>query len=187
MGRIGLLLALPAWALPAASGAQEYCVSCSEPKALYRCVIDGAQPQGGQPLQMLCVTAMAKAGGHATCSVKRGTVFDCDGPVKRVPWSAMNAPPAAAPVPPPPAPAAAEQPLALPAGAQAEPAVATKPDAQEPPQTVVEMAKRANQQTADQMKKAGENITQGAKSMGDAVGNAAKKTLDCMTSLFTRC
>src|SRR5436190_14434783 len=77
---LGLLLAL-------ASGtavAQEYCVACSEPNGLYRCVIDGAQPRGGQSLQLLCVTAMAKEGGHATCSVKRGTVFDCDGPVKRI-------------------------------------------------------------------------------------------------------
>ena len=57
------LLLSPLFAgLGAAATAQEYCVVCSEPTALYRCVIDGAQPQGGQPLQMLCVTAMAKAG-----------------------------------------------------------------------------------------------------------------------------
>jgi len=37
------------------------------------------------------------------------------------------------------------------------------------------------------MKKAGENLKEGAKSMGDAMSNATKKTWDCMTSLFTRC
>src|SRR5215470_19687770 len=92
MERLGPLLGLLVFALASAAGAQEFCVACSEPSALYRCVIDGAQPQGGQPLQMLGVTAMAKAGGHGTCTVKRGTVFDCDGPVKRVPWAASNAP-----------------------------------------------------------------------------------------------
>ena len=169
--RMKLLLALLFAALGAAAAAQEYCVVCSEPNALYRCVIDGAQPQGGQPLQMLCVTAMAKAGGHSTCTVKRGTVFDCDAPVRRVPWTASNAPAATAP------------------GASAAPADpgSTKGSPEDPPQTVVEMAKRANQQTSDQMKKAGENLKEGAKSMGDAMSNATKKTWDCMTSLFTRC
>ena len=169
--RIKLWLSSLFAVLGAAAAAQEYCVACSEPNALYRCVIDGAQPQGGQPLQMLCVTAMAKAGGHTTCSVKRGTIFDCDAPVRRVPWTASNAPAATAP----PGPSAA----------QADPG--TKGSPEDPPQTVVEMAKRANQQTADQMKKAGENLKEGAKSMGDAMSNATKKTWDCMTSLFTRC
>jgi hypothetical protein len=57
----------------------------------------------------------------------------------------------------------------------------TNPD--EPPKTLAEMAKRANEQTAEQMKKAGEN----AKSAGDAIGNATKKTWDCMFSLFKQC
>jgi hypothetical protein len=160
---LGLLLAL-------ASGtavAQEYCVACSEPNGLYRCVIDGAQPRGGQSLQLLCVTAMAKEGGHATCSVKRGTVFDCDGPVKRIPWAALDAgpqpqpsePPTSAP-PPKPAPAAAPGPAA--------------PDA--PPQTMVNLAKQANEKTTEQMKKAGETVKE-----------ATKKTWDCVFSFFTRC
>ena len=167
MERLGPSLGLWILALASAAGAQEFCVACSEPSAVYRCVIDGAQPQGGQPLQMLCVTAMAKAGGHGTCSVKRGTVFDCDGAVKHVPWAALNAPPLAA-APPAPAPA--------PTPPRPEAAAAPDPTSEGPPQTVVEMAKRANQQTSDQMKKAGENLSQGA-----------KKTWDCMTSLFTRC
>src|SRR5215470_11276161 len=72
---LAFLLALAA----GSAEGQEFCVACSDPPGIYRCVIDGAQPRGGQSLQMLCVTAMAKEGGHATCSVKRGTVFDCGG------------------------------------------------------------------------------------------------------------
>src|SRR5262245_12908701 len=101
---LSLLLALGA----GSAEGQEFCVACSDPPSIYRCVIDGAQPRGGQSLQMLCVTAMAKEGGHATCSVKRGTVFDCDGAVKRLSWSAgepLSQPEASALREPPAAPA----------------------------------------------------------------------------------
>jgi hypothetical protein len=168
MGRVGYpvgaVLIAQAVLLIGQAAAQEYCVACSGPNAVYRCVIDGAQPRGGQPLQMLCVTAMAKQGGHATCSVTRGTVFECDGPVKRVPW----APVGAAPQPQP-----AEQPPAQP-GTRPEPAAGRgpAPAPEAPPQTMVDLAKQANEKAAEQMKKAGE---------------ATKKTWDCMFSLFTRC
>jgi hypothetical protein len=155
--------------------AQEYCVACSEPAGLYRCIIEGAQPRGGQSLQMLCVTAMAKEGRHATCSVKRGTVFECDGAVKRVPWAALNsgppqeasrpanAQPAPAPAPPPPS--------------KAEPAAGPGPAPDPPPpQTMVDLAKQANEKATAQMKKAGENIQE-----------TSKKTWNCVFSLFTRC
>jgi hypothetical protein len=176
MGHIGcatgLALVAAAALTPGAVVAQEYCVICSEPHGLYRCVIDGAQPRGGQSLQMLCVTAMAKEGGHATCSVKRGTVFECDAAVKRVPWAALDAgrqqdgagarvpPPSAAPAPPP----------------RTEPADSASPAPSAPPQTVVDLAKQANEQAVEQVKKA-----------GDTVKDATKKTWDCMLSLFTRC
>lgn len=161
-----LVLGLICCAMTGRAVAQEYCVSCTEPNAVYRCVIEGAQPGGSQPLQVLCITTMAKQGGHATCSVKRGTVFDCDGPVKRIPWAALNAPPAPAPgqqtaVQPPPAPG---------------PTADTKPDGGEPPKTVLEMAKRANEKTAAQLKQANEKMKA-----------QAKKTWECVSSFFTRC
>jgi hypothetical protein len=176
MGRVGnpvgaVLTALVVLSVGQAL-AQEYCVACSGPDALYRCVIDGAQPRGGQPLQMLCVTAMAKQGGHATCRVTRGTVFDCDAPVKRVPWAPVGAAPPSEPAPSPMAqPAAKPEPAT---GAGPGPAPAPAPEA--PPQTMVDLAKQANEKAAEQMKKA-----------GDSVKDATKKTWDCMFSLFTRC
>jgi len=106
----GLVSAGLLGALAASAEAQEYCVACSQPDGLYRCVIDGAQPRGGQSLQMLCVTAMAKEGRHATCSVKRATVFECDAAVKHVPWAALDSGPQAETSLPPPV-----QPLPKPA------------------------------------------------------------------------
>jgi hypothetical protein len=151
------------------AAAQEYCVACTGPDALYRCVIEGARPGGAQPLQVLCLTAMAKEGGHATCSIKRGTVFQCDGKVKRVPFSddAQSPPNGVA------ATAKAKLPgeAAAPAGTQRE------------PQTVVELAKRAGEATGEQMKKAQEDMKTSVKT----TGNAAKKAWDCLISFFTRC
>jgi hypothetical protein len=162
--RISILTVFVALTLIGAAEAQEYCVACTEPGATYRCIIEGAQPGGGS-LQMLCVTTLARDGNHATCSVKGGTVFDCNGPVKRIPWTATDAQPVG------------------PGKAAAEPPPKAKPKADDPPQTVVEMAKRANEKTAEQMKKANDNMKDAAKSVGDAT----KKTWECMISLFTRC
>ena len=169
--RLGLGLGALAALATAPARAQEYCVSCSEPAGLYRCVIEGAQPRGGQSLQMLCVTAMAKEGGHATCSVKRGTIFDCDATVKRIPWAAIESAPPVDTAQPPPAPAA--QPAAAPVG--------PAPDA--PPQTMVDLAKQANEKTAEQVQKAGQSVKQA----GETVKEATKKTWDCVFSFFTRC
>jgi hypothetical protein len=60
-------------------------------------------------------------------------------------------------------------------------------DPNEPPKTIAEMAKRANEQTADQMKKANDNVKESFKSTGDAIGNATKKSWNCLTSLFKEC
>lgn len=147
--------------------AQEYCIACTQPNAVYRCIIDGARPGGSQPLQMLCVTAMLKEGRHSSCSPKSGTVFDCNGPVKRVSWAAHNASTV-----PPPKPEMPKQP-------------AKAPD--QPPRTIEEMAKRANEKTAEDLKKADETLKDQANTVGQNLGEATKKTWQCVTTLFTRC
>ena len=174
------LPALLCCALGAQADAQEYCVACTGPNAVYRCVIEGAQPGGSQPLQMMCITAMARQGGHATCGIKRGTVFDCDGAVKRIPWSALSPP--AQPQPAAPGKQSAVQPAPTPG-----PAADPKSDPDEPPKTVLEMAKRANEKTAEQFQKNNETMKEQAKATGDAFAKATKKTWDCLSSLFTRC
>jgi hypothetical protein len=177
MGRIGYLVGVGLGSLVISvageAAAQEYCVACTEPNGLYRCVIDRAQPRGGQSLQMLCVTAMAKNGGHATCSVKRATVFECDGAVKHVPWAALDSgPQPETPLPP------AVQPAPKPV-----PATAPSPAPDAPPQTMVDLAKQANEKTVEQVKKAGETVKQA----GESVKEATKKTWDCVFSFFSRC
>lgn len=161
-------------ALIARADAQEYCVSCTGPSGIYRCIIEGAKPGGKQPLQTLCVTAMAKEGKHASCALKGGTVFDCNGPIKRVPWSAYNEPNPKGSVP------EAAKP-------QAAPAAAPPSDPNQPPGTIEEMAKRANQQTAEQIKKTNEDVKDQMETFGSKVGDTTKKTWRCISSFFTRC
>ena len=139
-------------------GAQEYCVACEGPPAIYRCIIENARP-GGVPLQTFCINSMTKLGSHARCGVKGGTVFDCDGQVKRVPWSAQGEA-QKAPNPPPQVKAGA--------------------DPQQPPQTVEEMARRAKETP-------NEGAKEKSRTLGENIGDATKKTWRCVTSLFSRC
>lgn len=152
---------LVAAAAPSYAIAQEYCVACTEPSALYRCVIDDARPGVASSLQVACISRIARDGGHGQCAVKRGvTVFECDGIVKRISLAAEpvqpqpTAPPQVGAPPPAPAPAAAPQP------------------ADGPPKTVAEMAKRAKADSDRQWEK---------------TGNFFKKSLGCIASLFTKC
>ena len=147
--------------------AQEYCVACTQPNAVYRCIIEDARP-GGQSLTRLCLTALTKDGGHANCSVKGGTVFDCNGPIKRVPWTAQETGRVAEPAGQAPA-------------SQAVPAAKSAPKGE--PKTVVDLVKRANENS----QKANEDMKDQAQSAGEAIGKATKKTWECMWSLFSRC
>lgn len=137
------------------ASAQEYCVSCADPVATYRCIIDDARAASGTPLQMLCVTQMAERGKHATCAIKRVTVLECDGAIARItlPHIADPVSAATATTPPPPP----------------QPAPKT-------PDTLVGVVEEA-----------GKASKEGLKSAGKAIGDGAKKTWNCMTSLFSKC
>jgi len=165
-------LVLLCWPLSSAA-AQEFCVSCTEPNAVYRCSIQDGRPGGAQPLQLRCVTALAKEGGHAACSIKHGTVFDCDGPLKRIPFSDSDSPPPAS------------QAEAGKSAEASQPAQTQSPQTE--PRTIVELAKQASDATSDQVKKAGQSVAYSAKTAGEVVVDAMKKSWECVSSLFFRC
>ena len=83
--RAALMLLVLSIAAPAAS-AQEYCVICSGPDAKYRCSI-GGEPSiaaGASRGQLLCITELARTGGHASCSVGRNSAEPCEGEPRTV-------------------------------------------------------------------------------------------------------
>ncbi len=155
-------------ALVSVVSAQEYCVACSEPAAVYRCVIDGVNPGLGQPLTMVCLTRMAAEGGHASCAVRTGTVFECAGPIRRVRAAAVD---------PQPAGSTAQSGRAQPQNSRAADGAAGPPPT-EPgaPKTVEEMAQRMAKSAPDDVSKA-----------GNAISNAAKSSWRCLSSFFKAC
>lgn len=174
MMRLGRSLALTAMAISALSmpaAAAEYCVTCANPPAMYRCAIAGtpAEP-GSDPGQSLaCIQQLATGGKHETCLVSKSAPFPCPGELRTI---------EAQLTPPPTQPAANGTPAA-----EGDVAKPTSPPPKAVPHTVEELAKQAVEQTKTGIDKAGEATGKA----GSAIGNAMKKTWDCLSTLFTGC
>lgn len=202
----------------AGAAAHDLCVSCNGPAQTYRCQIVGAQGAAigatDPRAQVLCITEIARQGGHETCTVDRGKADACDGQVKVITppdegfAAAVERPPmavethretAAVPATPGLLP-----PKAAMAPAEGEPrtveemvdksGTSPKTGLQKAGQTIAKTANSAGEAVSDTAKAAGEAVTGTAKSASDAVGQAgsavggaAKKSWDCVTSLFKKC
>ena len=152
----GLLAAGRAWA------AGEVCVTCKGPDASYRCKLEGSgalDPSrvGDRVAQFICVSELARRGGHESCSVRNDGFPTCVGELRAVGLTG--------PLPDAPPPA---QP---PAGA-----AAAETAKSEPPKTMVDLAKRTGEASKAELQKTGK-----------AVEGAVKKTWDCLATLFTQC
>jgi hypothetical protein len=148
-------IALSALTLAAHSdpvSAQEFCVACTGPAAVYRCVIGDAKQAQGQPLQQFCTTTLARQGGHADCGIRKGTVFDCDGPIKRI-GTASSGP---------------EKNSQQPAQKSAEP---EKP---KPRETVADTVRDLSRDTGKQVEKTGEAAKGAAKGVWNCVTSLFK-------------
>ena len=197
---VGLMSTVSAFA-----GSAEFCVSCAGPEAHYACTFDGAATDANDPrLKLLCITELAKAGGHATCSVDRTAVKPCAGVPKTLAMPegfdlapALPAQPAAiAPSQTPaPAPANGAPPVTAPA-VKTETTVpkAEQPAAEVPPKTVKEMVEKSTTATGNALEKGADAAGNAVKSTGSALqkagqaaGDAAKKTWNCITSFFGDC
>lgn len=172
----GLVAALPAVAA-------EYCVTCANPAAMYACVVEGAAPDAPPDAreQLLCISALAKSADHESCSVPRSAPKPCPGILKIValPEAGLPALPSPAAGSAPPSPGADD---ATPAAGPAA------------PRTVEELAEETVRSSKQGLEDAGNAVKGTAKKAGEsvgeagsAVGKAAKKTWDCMISLFSDC
>ena len=178
--------------------AQEFCVACTGPDALYRCVLDRAAPSG-IPLKFLCIQTLARQGGHAACSVRSGTVFDCDAPIRRIDASsgavnatvppagdapehnAQSTPPTAIGYAPEPRAATSQEDATAPGGVHRDELARDRPEPSQPdqpdqPDTVEKLAKSISRSSKEALVKAGEGIK-----------STTQKTWDCVASLFKSC
>lgn len=187
---IFLALALAGGSLPAA--AESYCVACYAPDAVYRCVVANA-PAAAAPdprNQVQCIKQLAKSGGHSRCSVERFSTAGCDGPERIISPSTS-----VLPITPPPQAAvpAPDANTTAPVNAEIVPQQSDS-TAGQPPRTVEELTKS----TVESTKKGIEGVTGTVKStteqagekiegVGSSIGNAAKKSWNCLSSLFSDC
>jgi hypothetical protein len=154
-----LAVAAPSWA-------GQICVDCAEPAAIYNCTFKDEDlaalklPQTAA--QVVCMTELAKQGGHRFCRVSQGQMGGlCSGQERQISLSGRGVN-VTAPVP-----------EGSPDGVQ--------PKA--PPATLADLAKETAKSSNDSLKKAGDAIKSGAEKVGDGVGQA----VDCVFSLFKRC
>jgi hypothetical protein len=205
-----LLAHLAIMALATRAPAAEFCVACSGPEATYRCEV-GTGSNADPRAWLMCITELAREGGHDSCSVDRNAPVPCPGihKVLAAPEGPMppSAPPVNIAVPEPvtaPPPAPAQPPSAETAAAPEDPA-AGEPKPKRVPRTVEELAadtyeqskdgvKKASQAVSNTVQKAGDAVTGTAQKAGEkisnagtAIGDAAKKTWNCVTSLFQSC
>jgi len=83
-----LSAAAPFAAIPAAqAGSIEYCVTCKNPNASYRCRLQGSGVSQSDAFKLYCVVKTTKDGGHASCAAKKNPgckgvvkVYNYDGP-----------------------------------------------------------------------------------------------------------
>ncbi len=175
-------LLMASWVLaPTDVRAGELCVTCAKPDVTYRCVFGEAVAAGGDDpkAQMLCISELAKFGGHERCVFDRRTPTTCPGALRAVSPPAKEA--KLPPLQPPPI-GPAGTPLPAPGA----------PKADTGPRTMEELAKQTAQATG--IEKAGSAVKGTAKAAGDgigaaggAVGDAAKKSWRCLASFFSDC
>lgn len=184
--------------------AAEFCVSCETPSAHYSCVLPGpAADDSDTRLKLWCMTELAKAGGHASCSVDRQQKTPCNGTVKTIalpPGYELGPAPAAPETtaggqqPPQPATAPVAKPSGGPISGEIVIPKSPAPPSASPAQDAATKTppgdgegKSAAETATDAATGAAEAAGSALDKAGKAVGTAAQKTWTCITSLFGDC
>ena len=69
-----------------AAASAEICVTCTGPDAKYACVVNTSTAGTiDTVVKLYCITALAKAGPHASCAIDRNTKAPCQGVRKELP------------------------------------------------------------------------------------------------------
>jgi hypothetical protein len=190
--------------------AAELCVKCTGPDASYACIVGAnANATMDTVAKLYCITALAKSGPHASCSIDRTAAPPCRGERKELPVPSIfdgsgddgqpqetNAAPKGGPAQGPPE---AKAPQSPPSGKQTDAGVPPaqpqgEPANEPPPKTVQEMveksAKSAGSGLSETQKSAGEAAKSASTALekaGSAVGGAAKSSWKCLSSFFSNC
>jgi hypothetical protein len=170
------------------AGAADLCVKCTGPDASYDCVVNRSGPPD-TVTKLYCITALAKAGPHASCAIDRNTTAPCQGERREftIPATVDGALGGSQEQ------EATQQPALPPPGTEVEePPQDTASDV--PPKTVQEMVEKSAKSTGDSLAQTQKTAATAAKSAGtalekagSAVGSAAKTSWKCLSSFFSKC
>jgi hypothetical protein len=186
--------------------AAELCVKCTGPDANYACIVKGATnaSTADAAIKLYCITALAKAGPHASCAIDRDNKPPCQGERRELPVpdaiehvldvrsESQSATPPSAPITAgsATAPQSTDQQLPSNAAAQQQPA---QPE-NAPPKTVQEMVEKGAQSAGAGISETGKSASEAAESTGtalqkagSAVAKAAKNSWECLSSFFSKC
>ena len=170
--------------LSTGAAAEEFCVSCSGPEANYRCLIGGEATIAARSSrgQFLCITELAKAGGHASCSATRGQATPCPGETRTVMFSLAD---------PGDVAGGLEARDLPPIGPSRVPEATLPPPAMDHPPEGAPPLAAENAAPAEEKKNVVETIAsktgKAVSDTGKAVGKAVKKSWDCVASFFGSC
>jgi hypothetical protein len=80
---LAAIVAVALMCLPtqASADSADYCVTCQNPSATYRCRVTGDGAKPSDALKLYCVIRTAKEGNHSSCKAQKAT-SDCVGLVK---------------------------------------------------------------------------------------------------------
>lgn len=178
--------------LSASAGGAELCVKCTGPDASYDCVVN--QSGAADTVSKLyCITALAKAGPHASCAIDRNMTAPCQGERREFTIPAaldgalggqqqQEATQTSSPPPEGALPQEQEQPPLQ------------GPVSNAPPKTVQEMMEKSAKSAGNSLAQTQESAGNAAKSAstalekaGTAVGSAAKTSWKCLSSFFSNC
>ena len=162
-------------------------MECSSPGFTYKCSVKDSERIGQsrnaeRALEYVCITELARAGGHQSCRVSREFAGPCIGHARLIDISR-------------PADQSAVVPGTTASGEAADAkAGAPKPAGQEPPQTLEALARDTVSKSQQQLSETDQKMKNAAKSAGaeiekagNAVGDAVKKSVGCLVTLFTKC
>lgn len=169
----------------------DVCVSCAGPDAAYACTVAGASmSKDDARYKLLCITELAKSGGHQSCAVSRAVTAPCPGEPKTIAAPAGAGDFDETPTPSPPAqtsapPAATGQPAS---GQGTTTVPKTTTQGGEPAQgdngvNGGDAAEKTDNSAAGLAKLAGNAMEK----TGKAVTDAAKTTWKCLSTLFGDC
>lgn len=182
-GSPALLIAAVAAPIAASpSRAAELCVSCAGPDTNYACVVDGVGGEGGaDSFKLLCISELAKAGGHTSCAVARVSQPPCQGERRTLAAPAglgtMPAANTAAPSGVPmPGPTGADNNAVYRGVSPADPANPTAPQ-----------QATGDAPTSPVPAPTGDGGSSALEKASSVIGDAAKASWRCVSSLFGDC